>query len=73
MELEVNMKANEMNNVGLWRSRQDARAGGTGPWHKKARGAAREMYEQITFTTLKLEVGDGVKSWGFADWTEEDE
>ncbi|KAH8425843.1 uncharacterized protein LDX57_003587 [Aspergillus melleus] len=57
----------------LWRSRQDARAGGTGPWHKKARGAAREMYEQITFTTLKLEVGDGVKSWGFADWTEEDE
>ncbi|PLB43861.1 hypothetical protein P170DRAFT_368985 [Aspergillus steynii IBT 23096] len=57
----------------LWRTRQDARAGGTGPWHKKARGAARDMYEQITFTTLKLEVGEGVTSWGFGDWTEEDE
>ncbi|KAE8147396.1 hypothetical protein BDV25DRAFT_160421 [Aspergillus avenaceus] len=56
----------------LWRSRHDARMGGTGPWHKKARGAARELYEQITFTTLKLVVDDDVRSWSFSDWTEED-
>lgn len=29
--------------AGLWRSRQDAAAGGAGPWHAKARGAARTM------------------------------
>lgn len=30
--------------VGLWRSHEDAVAGGSGPWHKQARAAAREMY-----------------------------
>ncbi|BAE64203.1 hypothetical protein AFCA_010497 [Aspergillus flavus] len=57
----------------LWRSRNDARLGGTGPWHKKARGAARDMYEDITFTTLKLVIEDDVRSWRITDWTEEDE
>lgn len=59
--------------LGLWRSRNDARLGGTGPWHKKARGAARDMYEDITFTTLKLVIEDDVRSWRITDWTEEDE
>ncbi|KAA8652128.1 uncharacterized protein ATNIH1004_001032 [Aspergillus tanneri] len=57
----------------LWRSRGDARLGGTGPWHKRARGAARDLYEQISFTTLKLVVGDGVETWGIDQWREEDE
>ncbi|KAB8077380.1 hypothetical protein BDV29DRAFT_168338 [Aspergillus leporis] len=57
----------------VWRSRNDARLGGTGPWHKKARGAARDMYEHITFMTLKLVIEDDVRSWSVADWTEEDE
>ncbi|KAJ9273125.1 hypothetical protein DTO212C5_710 [Paecilomyces variotii] len=55
----------------LWRNREDARLGGLGPWHKKARAAARDMYEQIVFTTLKLTVDDDVSSWNFSDWTEE--
>ncbi|RDW76379.1 uncharacterized protein DSM5745_06371 [Aspergillus mulundensis] len=52
----------------VWRSREDARAGGTGPWHAKARGAARVMYEQIVFTTLELVVGEEVGEWEFREW-----
>ncbi|KAJ8098905.1 hypothetical protein POJ06DRAFT_277296 [Lipomyces tetrasporus] len=56
----------------LWRSREDARAGGTGPRHKNARAAAREMYDTIVFTTLKLDIDDGASSWQISDWTNED-
>ncbi|KAL4813711.1 hypothetical protein BDW67DRAFT_187470 [Aspergillus spinulosporus] len=52
----------------LWRSREDARAGGTGPWHAQARAAAREMYEKIEFTTLELVVGEKVGEWEFREW-----
>ncbi|KAL4779514.1 hypothetical protein BJX76DRAFT_76523 [Aspergillus varians] len=52
----------------VWRSREDARAGGTGPWHAQARGAAREMYESIVFTTLELVVGEEVGDWEFKAW-----
>ncbi|KAJ0424666.1 hypothetical protein BJY00DRAFT_276114 [Aspergillus carlsbadensis] len=52
----------------VWRSREDARAGGTGPWHAKARGAAKEMYERIVFTTLELVIGEGVGDWEFSAW-----
>ncbi|RJE22782.1 hypothetical protein PHISCL_04885 [Aspergillus sclerotialis] len=55
----------------IWRNRDDAHRGGLGPWHRRARGAAREMYEQIDFTMLRLEVGDGVASWEIRDWTDE--
>ncbi|TQB68676.1 hypothetical protein MPDQ_002939 [Monascus purpureus] len=57
----------------LWRGRTDARLGGTGPWHQKARAAAPVMYEKIVFKALKLVVDDGVKSWSFSDWVDEDE
>ncbi|KAL2817798.1 hypothetical protein BJX63DRAFT_429493 [Aspergillus granulosus] len=52
----------------VWRSREDARAGGTGPWHAKARGAAREMYERIEFTTMELVIGEEVGDWEFRAW-----
>ncbi|KAL2858391.1 hypothetical protein BJX68DRAFT_262916 [Aspergillus pseudodeflectus] len=52
----------------VWRSREDARAGGTGPWHAKARGAAKEMYERIEFTTLELVIGEEVGDWEFSAW-----
>ncbi|RAL11507.1 uncharacterized protein BO97DRAFT_435195 [Aspergillus homomorphus CBS 101889] len=55
----------------VWRSREDARLGGLGPWHKKARGAAREMYESIEFSTLRLTIGEDVGSWGITEWREE--
>ncbi|KAF7184066.1 hypothetical protein CNMCM7691_004625 [Aspergillus felis] len=53
----------------VWRSREDAHRGGTGPWHRKARGAARELYEKIVFTTMELVVGDEVREWSFGEWT----
>ncbi|KAJ5243138.1 uncharacterized protein N7469_001465 [Penicillium citrinum] len=52
----------------IWRSREDARLGGRGPWHAKARAAARELYENITFTTMKLVIEDEVASWSIGDW-----
>ncbi|KAL3460685.1 hypothetical protein BJX64DRAFT_290001 [Aspergillus heterothallicus] len=52
----------------VWRSREDARAGGTGPWHAKARGAAKEMYERIEFTTMELVIGEEVGEWEFRPW-----
>ncbi|GKZ19000.1 hypothetical protein AbraIFM66951_001960 [Aspergillus brasiliensis] len=58
----------------VWRSREDARNGGSGPWHRRARGAAREMYERIEFTTLKLVVGEdeeGSWGWEFGEWVDE--
>lgn len=58
--------------IGIWRNRNDARLGGRGPWHARARLAARELYEQIVFSTLKLDIEDGVKSWKLSEWTEED-
>ena len=54
--------------LGLWRSREDARAGGTGPWHAQARAAAREMYEKIEFRTLELVVGEKAGQWEFREW-----
>lgn len=54
--------------TGIWRSREDARLGGRGPWHAKARAAARELYENITFTTMKLVIEDEVASWSIGDW-----
>ena len=53
---------------GIWRNREDAAAGGKGPWHRLARGAAREMYEEISFHTHKLVVEDGAESWKLEEY-----
>ncbi|KAJ5185635.1 hypothetical protein N7491_006495 [Penicillium cf. griseofulvum] len=55
----------------VWRSRNDARLGGRGPWHAQARAAATVMYEQIRFTTLRLDIEDGVQFWKLSDWKED--
>ncbi|KAB2571988.1 UPF0643 protein [Lasiodiplodia theobromae] len=52
----------------FWHSREDAAAGGKGPWHKKARGAAITMYESIRFETRRLTVEEGVTGWTWEDW-----
>jgi hypothetical protein len=62
------MVANLWRALGVWRSREDARAGGTGPWHAQARGAAKTMYERIEFTTLELVVGEKAGDWEFKEW-----
>ncbi|CEJ58983.1 hypothetical protein PMG11_07621 [Penicillium brasilianum] len=55
----------------IWRTREDARLGGRGPWHAKARAAARELYESIVFSTMELVIEDGVKSWHIGEWNDE--
>ncbi|KAJ5489314.1 hypothetical protein N7539_004204 [Penicillium diatomitis] len=52
----------------IWRNRDDARLGGRGPWHAKARAAARTMYESIAFSTLELVIGDHVDTWDIREW-----
>ncbi|KAJ5587729.1 uncharacterized protein N7459_003494 [Penicillium hispanicum] len=56
----------------IWRSRNDARLGGLGPWHAKARAAAKELYEEIVFTTMKLVIEDEFRSWEISDWTDQE-
>ncbi|KAJ4984371.1 upf0643 domain-containing protein [Stagonosporopsis vannaccii] len=52
----------------FWHSREDARKGGLGPWHAKARRAGRELYEQITFETVRFTVGEGAREWKVEEW-----
>ncbi|KAL1958557.1 hypothetical protein VTO42DRAFT_4154 [Malbranchea cinnamomea] len=52
----------------VWRSREDARRGGTGPWHRKARAAASQLYRSIEFTTLEWTIGDAAEEWEFKPW-----
>ncbi|KAF2797549.1 hypothetical protein K505DRAFT_372401 [Melanomma pulvis-pyrius CBS 109.77] len=52
----------------FWRSREDARLGGLGPWHKKARSAGRELYGSIVFSTHRFTILDGATGFKFEDW-----
>lgn len=54
--------------IGLWHSREDARLGGLGLWHKKARAAGRVLYEEITFTMLRFVVEEGAVGWRVEEW-----
>lgn len=54
----------------FWRSREDARVGGLGPWHAKARRAGRELYQQITFETVRFTVGEGAREWKIEEWVD---
>ena len=56
--------------AGIWRNRADARRGGLGAWHSKSRQAANDMYEWVGFGMLRLEVGDGGRTWRFSEWVE---
>lgn len=55
----------------FWASREDARKGGLGPWHAKARRAGRELYESIVFETKRFTVLEGGSGWEIEDWGEE--
>lgn len=54
----------------LWRSKEDAVAGGKGPWHKRARGVTKEMYEAIDVKGLRLTIEDDVAGWKFEKWVD---
>jgi hypothetical protein len=56
--------------AGIWRSKEDARLGGLGPDHKKARMAARELYHEIVFSTWRLVVKDGAEKVKLEEWAD---
>lgn len=51
---------------GLWRSKEDAVSGGSGPWHQQARAVIPQMYEMIQIKGLSLTIEDGLSSWEFS-------
>lgn len=53
----------------IWRSREDARKGGTGPAHKEAIKAVRTMYAEWKIDQHRLIVRDGTSSWDLVEWT----
>ncbi|KAK5189572.1 hypothetical protein LTR92_010474 [Exophiala xenobiotica] len=53
---------------GVWRSKQDAINGGTGPWHRQARAIITTMYEEIDVRGVRLTIDDGVGSWSFVPY-----
>ncbi|WPH00785.1 Hypothetical protein R9X50_00361500 [Acrodontium crateriforme] len=60
----------ERNNLAtcIWRNREDAAAGGKGPWHAKARASARTMYENISFHTHRFIIDEGGRKWKMEDY-----
>ncbi|KAG6353815.1 hypothetical protein INS49_005296 [Diaporthe citri] len=53
----------------IWRNREDARKGGTGPAHKEAIKAVRTTYAEWRIDQHRLIIRDGVSSWDLAEWT----
>ncbi|KAJ0104106.1 uncharacterized protein J7T55_007032 [Diaporthe amygdali] len=53
----------------IWRNREDARRGGTGPAHKEAIKAVRTMYAEWRIDQHRLIIRDGLSSWEMIEWT----
>ncbi|KAF4983275.1 hypothetical protein FZEAL_1260 [Fusarium zealandicum] len=54
----------------VWRTREDAKKGGTGPAHRKAAGATRSMYAFWQIDQHRLIIGNNVDSWDITPWKE---
>ncbi|RMJ10386.1 hypothetical protein BHE90_016807 [Fusarium euwallaceae] len=54
----------------IWRTREDAKKGGTGPAHRKAAGATRAMYAFWRIDQHRLIIRDNVESWEIIPWEE---
>ncbi|KAI0432486.1 hypothetical protein F5Y09DRAFT_139530 [Xylaria sp. FL1042] len=52
----------------VWRSQEDARKGGIGPAHRRAAGAARNLYSHWKIDRHRLIIRDNVESWEITDW-----
>ena len=50
--------------TGVWRAETDAKLGGTGPWHKRARMEARNLYDEIEFKRMDFVIEDDFRKWG---------
>ncbi|KAK8062467.1 hypothetical protein PG997_014564 [Apiospora hydei] len=54
----------------VWRSQHDARAGGVGPAHRKAAGAARHLYTDWRIDRHRLIIREELSSWEIVDWVD---
>lgn len=52
----------------LWRSREDAIAGGKGPAHRKAAGSTRSLYAYWKIDQHRLTIADDVDSFDISPW-----
>lgn len=52
----------------LWRSREDALAGGRGPAHRKAAGSTRALYAYWKIDQHRLTVRENAESWDISAW-----
>lgn len=52
----------------VWRSREDAKKGGTGPAHRKAAGATRSLYAFWKIDQHRLIIRDNAESWEIIPW-----
>lgn len=59
------MPEDELTKTGLWRSKDDAIAGGKGPWHRQARTIISQTYESINVSGLRLVIEEQVEGWKF--------
>ncbi|VUC34887.1 unnamed protein product [Clonostachys rosea] len=52
----------------LWRSREDAIAGGRGPAHRKAAMSTRSLYAYWKIDQHRLTISDNVDEWEITEW-----
>lgn len=52
----------------FWAGREEARRGGAGPWHARARVEGRGLYEQIEFERVRFVVEEGARGWAVEPW-----
>ncbi|KAF7564119.1 hypothetical protein G7046_g66 [Stylonectria norvegica] len=54
----------------IWRTRQDAKDGGTGPAHRRAAGATRSLYAFWQIDQHRLIIRDNAESWEIIPWSD---
>lgn len=55
--------------LGIWRSHEDAVAGGRGPGHQQALLNARHLYDSMRLSRLRLVLDDGLGAYSFEEAT----
>ncbi|TVY25797.1 UPF0643 protein [Lachnellula hyalina] len=54
----------------VWRNLHDARVGSVGEAHRKAGGAARQLYTEWKIERLRLLIKDDAKEWEISQWVD---
>ncbi|MCJ1403592.1 hypothetical protein MMC11_006815 [Xylographa trunciseda] len=53
----------------IWRSRDDARRGGSGEGHVRAMRETFKLYTEWKVERLNFIIGEGVRDWNIVEWT----